>query len=396
MNPKSAFRGGHHPSTSKHNDTDESLQEIYPQRRRHEYETTGSGSSIKRVSGSDNTHGSLREIYPQRPRHEYETSGSGSSIPRVYRHGMAHEYFQEGHPHLPRTEHRIPHSEFSLRPGFVVPEPSPTAPEYRSSDSSDSDFVLRPVSPEPSPAADASRPTARSTTMPGVPPSFPVNAPTAAYFSPNAGPSSRMQNVPPLNPDMSSSSSDSEDEDHSSRDASSSSSRYFGRDDQYTRNRNTFHTLPPREPSVEIPILDIRAPALSASSGFPQMPSAARSQSWAAPAVLPESGEPRHVQDAHLGFKRFVCDICYKTFAQVAILLFFNLILITSTFHDQKVNMQTHRHTHTGETPHHCRYNCGESFGDPAKRTRHYKDTQSNCYQNRKAKQQGGGTLRTI
>ncbi|KAF8213444.1 hypothetical protein K438DRAFT_1094504 [Mycena galopus ATCC 62051] len=103
------------------------------------------------------------------------------------------------------------------------------------------------------------------------------------------------------------------------------------------------------------------------SSNLPQMPPAPPNQNWAALSVHPESGEPRDQYDVQ-GFKRFICDICSKAFAQ-------------------KSNMHTHRHTHTGETPHECKYRCGEYFGDPAKRTRHYNDPQSYCFQSRKAKE---------
>ncbi|KAJ6519471.1 hypothetical protein C8R45DRAFT_23002 [Mycena sanguinolenta] len=346
MNPTSAgFYGGYRPSTSRSDD--ESLQEIYPQRPQHNYETPGSESSIDRGSSRDNTYGSLREIYPRRPRQEYGMPGSG----------------------------------FPSRPVSIVPEPS-TAPGYKSSDSSDSsDFALRPVSPELSPLVDVSRPAVRSAnsqrtqamsqsprysqpsrhSTPGPSRSgmgdripVPMSTPTATYFPPNASAPSRMQAVSPLNPGMPSN-PDSYGGSYRSREASSSSSRYLGQDNTYSRHQSTFRNVP------EIPlvdprrIMDIRAPA----SGFPQVPSAA--PNWASPVLLPETGEPH---DGPSEFKRFVCDICSKSFSQ-------------------KVNMQTHRHTHTGETPHRCKYNCGESFGDPAKRTRHYKDPQSSCFQRR-------------
>ncbi|KAI6164852.1 hypothetical protein EDD17DRAFT_1558363 [Pisolithus thermaeus] len=60
----------------------------------------------------------------------------------------------------------------------------------------------------------------------------------------------------------------------------------------------------------------------------------------------------RHVETTHLRFKPFVCEVCKKGFPQ-------------------KTSLDTHMHGHTGSTPHACRYECGMSFKDPARRHRH-------------------------
>ncbi|KIM53807.1 hypothetical protein SCLCIDRAFT_410861 [Scleroderma citrinum Foug A] len=60
----------------------------------------------------------------------------------------------------------------------------------------------------------------------------------------------------------------------------------------------------------------------------------------------------RHVETTHLRFKPFVCEVCKKGFPQ-------------------KTSLDTHMHGHTGSTPHACRYQCGMSFKDPARRHRH-------------------------
>ncbi|KAI6047195.1 hypothetical protein EDC04DRAFT_2622146 [Pisolithus marmoratus] len=60
----------------------------------------------------------------------------------------------------------------------------------------------------------------------------------------------------------------------------------------------------------------------------------------------------RHVETTHLRFKPFVCEVCKKGFPQ-------------------KTSLDTHMHGHTGSTPHACRYDCGMSFKDPARRHRH-------------------------
>lgn len=61
----------------------------------------------------------------------------------------------------------------------------------------------------------------------------------------------------------------------------------------------------------------------------------------------------RHIETTHLKFKPFVCDICQKAFPQ-------------------KTSLEIHMSGHTGNTPHQCKYGCGEAFKDPARRHRHH------------------------
>ncbi|TFK55693.1 hypothetical protein OE88DRAFT_649357 [Heliocybe sulcata] len=73
----------------------------------------------------------------------------------------------------------------------------------------------------------------------------------------------------------------------------------------------------------------------------------------------------RHIQTHHMKIKKWKCEYCGKAFPQ-------------------KGSLDNHRHTHTGAKPHACRFGCGESFNDPARRHRHmvekhgYKPRRSN------------------
>ncbi|KAF8736195.1 hypothetical protein AX14_000751 [Amanita brunnescens Koide BX004] len=60
----------------------------------------------------------------------------------------------------------------------------------------------------------------------------------------------------------------------------------------------------------------------------------------------------RHVEDKHMGIKRYECPFCGRRFAQ-------------------KSSCLTHQNSHTGAKPHPCFYKCGKWFSDPSKRTRH-------------------------
>ncbi|KDQ64490.1 hypothetical protein JAAARDRAFT_28120 [Jaapia argillacea MUCL 33604] len=60
----------------------------------------------------------------------------------------------------------------------------------------------------------------------------------------------------------------------------------------------------------------------------------------------------RHIQTTHMKIKRWKCEFCGKAFPQ-------------------KGSLDNHKHTHTGAKPHECRFGCGESFNDPARRHRH-------------------------
>ncbi|EGN93052.1 hypothetical protein SERLA73DRAFT_190204 [Serpula lacrymans var. lacrymans S7.3] len=86
---------------------------------------------------------------------------------------------------------------------------------------------------------------------------------------------------------------------------------------------------------------------------------------WLCTWVVTDSGRPvtcnytskkqlvkRHVETTHLKYKPYVCSVCAKGFPQ-------------------KTSLDTHMHGHTGSTPHECRYGCGMSFKDPARRHRH-------------------------
>ncbi|KAF7355306.1 Zinc finger protein GLIS2 [Mycena sanguinolenta] len=61
----------------------------------------------------------------------------------------------------------------------------------------------------------------------------------------------------------------------------------------------------------------------------------------------------RHVEGRHLQIKLFGCGICDKTFAQ-------------------KIAMQVHQATHTGDKPWACEKGCDLAFSDPARRHKHY------------------------
>ncbi|KAF8195907.1 hypothetical protein K438DRAFT_1826720 [Mycena galopus ATCC 62051] len=63
----------------------------------------------------------------------------------------------------------------------------------------------------------------------------------------------------------------------------------------------------------------------------------------------------RHVETTHLKIKPYVCTTCGKAFPQ-------------------KTSLDIHRTMHTGEAPHKCKFECGKSFRDPARRHRHYTD----------------------
>ncbi|KAJ6519470.1 hypothetical protein C8R45DRAFT_22952 [Mycena sanguinolenta] len=297
-----------HPSASSRSNIYQSLQEIYPQRPGRKDRT--SESLTKTVFSHDDTHGYLQEIYPL---HKHSSPNSHSPIPRVPRHEGTHEPFRVMHAHR-------------LRPESATPDP---------------DLALRSVSPE---TRNPLRSTFRSSTSQRALNQVPLNSQqsiilpisdlaTAAYFQANV--SSRRKDAPMLNHIMSSLSSDSKDGDNSATD-----------------DPHTFSSRPRALDDTTV-----------SSQNLPLMSVAASKQNWVAAAVRPERDEPS-VHYAYCDFKRFACDICFKTFSQ-------------------KVHMQTHRHTHTGETPHRCKYNCGESFGDPAKRTRHYKDRESSCFQRR-------------
>ncbi|KII94678.1 hypothetical protein PLICRDRAFT_47704 [Plicaturopsis crispa FD-325 SS-3] len=60
----------------------------------------------------------------------------------------------------------------------------------------------------------------------------------------------------------------------------------------------------------------------------------------------------RHIENHHLKIKPYKCETCGKSFPQ-------------------KTSLTTHMSGHTGSTPHACRYDCGLSFKDPARRHRH-------------------------
>ncbi|EPQ59229.1 hypothetical protein GLOTRDRAFT_125538 [Gloeophyllum trabeum ATCC 11539] len=60
----------------------------------------------------------------------------------------------------------------------------------------------------------------------------------------------------------------------------------------------------------------------------------------------------RHIQTTHMKIKKWKCNWCGKAFPQ-------------------KGSLDNHIHTHTGAKPHACRFGCGETFNDPARRHRH-------------------------
>ncbi|KAF7352799.1 Zinc finger protein GLIS2 [Mycena venus] len=80
----------------------------------------------------------------------------------------------------------------------------------------------------------------------------------------------------------------------------------------------------------------------------------------------------RHVETTHLKFRPFVCDICSKAFPQ-------------------KTSLEIHRHGHTGDKPHVCKYDCGKTFKDPARRHRHHVEVHGYVPKQSKRKQQGPG-----
>ncbi|KAH7929435.1 hypothetical protein BV22DRAFT_1125705 [Leucogyrophana mollusca] len=79
----------------------------------------------------------------------------------------------------------------------------------------------------------------------------------------------------------------------------------------------------------------------------------------------------RHVETTHLRYKPFVCEVCGKGFPQ-------------------KTSLDTHMHGHTGSTPHECRYGCGMSFKDPARRHRHMVDEHGYVPRQSKKKHKSG------
>ncbi|KAJ7095372.1 hypothetical protein B0H15DRAFT_109634 [Mycena belliarum] len=80
----------------------------------------------------------------------------------------------------------------------------------------------------------------------------------------------------------------------------------------------------------------------------------------------------RHVETTHLKIKPFLCDICKKAFPQ-------------------KTSLEIHKHGHTGDTPHQCKYECGRSFKDPARRHRHHVDVHGYVPKQGKKKQEPSG-----
>ncbi|KAF8213443.1 hypothetical protein K438DRAFT_1750725 [Mycena galopus ATCC 62051] len=269
----------------------------------------------------------------------------------------------------------------------------------RQYNASEFDSTFRPVSPEPTPST-------RADAQPAVAPSSPapyhsehsrrpgtlfsLAAPTPTYLWFNVAVPSRMQHDPvPLT-------SWSSGEERTS----SPSMRHLGR--MHTPN-NTSVAFPIRRLPVDSdtspPIFDIgfpprqdhrssfavrhshsipsshqETPLTSSTEHFVSSPVTARH----ARVQMLSSTPPNRAWESHAieigGTKYWKC-----TWFELESEGPCNFSGIKATV---KRHVKAHLKIHTGETPYGCKYNCGKSFGDPAKRSKHYyyNDPKSECF----------------